>query len=220
MKEAVTWPNKERNGLTTPSGVFSTGPTRGGHFQRECSAPRNQYTGNRDSYQKDYSIEKTTSNALVSHDDAYDYDWSDQSEEAQKQFSVTFIGNKENRCKGTAVSLETKAQSFNTRLHDRETDPIFQIIKNCEGFVALVWSNSTGGKTIGKVKNKAGKLGFEEYSTNSKAFRVFNSRTRTIEENLHVQFSENTSNVAGSGPNWLFDIDALTNSMTEASLLQ
>ncbi|GJS62963.1 hypothetical protein Tco_0677527 [Tanacetum coccineum] len=51
------------------------------------------------------------------------------------------------------------------------------------------------------------------YSTNSKAFRVFNSRTRIVEENLHVQFSENTPNIAGSGPNWLFDIDALTNSM-------
>ncbi|GJV88636.1 ribonuclease H-like domain-containing protein [Tanacetum coccineum] len=51
------------------------------------------------------------------------------------------------------------------------------------------------------------------YSTNSKAFRVFNSRTRIVEENLHVQFSENKPNIAGSGPNWLFDIDALTNSM-------
>ncbi|GJU20493.1 hypothetical protein Tco_1153835 [Tanacetum coccineum] len=51
------------------------------------------------------------------------------------------------------------------------------------------------------------------YSTNSKAFRVFNSRTRIVEENMHVQFSENTPNIAGSGPNWLFDIDALTNSM-------
>ncbi|GKD83437.1 putative ribonuclease H-like domain-containing protein, partial [Tanacetum coccineum] len=51
------------------------------------------------------------------------------------------------------------------------------------------------------------------YSTNSKAFRVFNSRTRIVEENLHVQFSENTPNIAGSGPNWLFDIDALTKSM-------
>ncbi|GJV22049.1 ribonuclease H-like domain-containing protein [Tanacetum coccineum] len=46
-----------------------------------------------------------------------------------------------------------------------------------------------------------------------KAFRVFNSRTRIVEENLHVQFSENTPNIAGSGPNWLFDIDALTKSM-------
>ncbi|GJS57965.1 hypothetical protein Tco_0652749 [Tanacetum coccineum] len=54
---------------------------------------------------------------------------------------------------------------------------------------------------------------FVGYSTNSKAFRVFNSRTRIVEENLHVQFSENTPNIARSGPNWLFDIDALTNSM-------
>ncbi|GKC02592.1 hypothetical protein Tco_0994202, partial [Tanacetum coccineum] len=30
---------------------------------------------------------------------------------------------------------------------------------------------------------------------------------------MHVQFSKNTPNIAGSGPNWLFDIDALTNSM-------
>ncbi|GJZ18919.1 putative ribonuclease H-like domain-containing protein [Tanacetum coccineum] len=51
------------------------------------------------------------------------------------------------------------------------------------------------------------------YSTNSKAFRVFNSRTRIVEENLHVQFSENTPNNAGSGQNWLFDIDVLTKSM-------
>ncbi|GJX08436.1 uncharacterized mitochondrial protein-like protein [Tanacetum coccineum] len=54
---------------------------------------------------------------------------------------------------------------------------------------------------------------FVGYSTNSKAFRVFNSRTKIVEENLHVQFSKTTSNTARSGPNWLFDINALTNSM-------
>ncbi|GJQ99791.1 putative ribonuclease H-like domain-containing protein [Tanacetum coccineum] len=53
----------------------------------------------------------------------------------------------------------------------------------------------------------------DKYSTNSKAFIVFNSRTRIVKENLHVQFSENTPNIAGSRPNWLFDIDALTKSM-------
>ncbi|GJU95784.1 putative ribonuclease H-like domain-containing protein [Tanacetum coccineum] len=31
-----------------------------------------------------------------------------------------------------------------------------------------------------------------------------------VEENIHVQFSKNTPNIAGSRPNWLFDIDALT----------
>nr|GEV52866.1 putative ribonuclease H-like domain-containing protein [Tanacetum cinerariifolium] len=47
-------------------------------------------------------------------------------------------------------------------------------------------------------------------SSTLKAFRVFNSRTRIVEENLHIMFSESTHNVVGSGPYWLFDIDALT----------
>ncbi|GJS60833.1 hypothetical protein Tco_0655617 [Tanacetum coccineum] len=54
---------------------------------------------------------------------------------------------------------------------------------------------------------------FVGYSINSIAFRVFNSRTRIVEENLHVQFSEDIPNIAGSGLNWLFDIDAQTKSM-------
>ncbi|GJS55006.1 putative ribonuclease H-like domain-containing protein [Tanacetum coccineum] len=54
---------------------------------------------------------------------------------------------------------------------------------------------------------------FIGYSTNSKAFRVFNGRTRIVEKNLHVKFSEDTPNIEGSGPNWLFDIDALTKSI-------
>ncbi|GJT76317.1 retrovirus-related pol polyprotein from transposon TNT 1-94 [Tanacetum coccineum] len=66
---------------------------------------------------------------------------------------------------------------------------------------------------LDSFNRKANEGFFVGYSTNSKAFRVFNSRTRIVEENLHVQFSENTPNIAGSGPNWLFDIDALTNSM-------
>ncbi|GKD23790.1 putative ribonuclease H-like domain-containing protein [Tanacetum coccineum] len=66
---------------------------------------------------------------------------------------------------------------------------------------------------LGKFDGKADEGFFVGYSTNSKAFRVFNSRTRIVEENLHVQFSENTSNITGNGPSWLFDIDALTKSM-------
>nr|GFD26129.1 ribonuclease H-like domain-containing protein [Tanacetum cinerariifolium] len=51
------------------------------------------------------------------------------------------------------------------------------------------------------------------YSMSSKAFRVFNKRTRRIEENLHVEFLENKAIEQGAGPNWLFDIDSLTKSM-------
>nr|GEV98669.1 putative ribonuclease H-like domain-containing protein [Tanacetum cinerariifolium] len=51
------------------------------------------------------------------------------------------------------------------------------------------------------------------YSVCSKEFRVFNSRTRIIQETLHVNFLENKPNVAGTGPSWLFDIDSLTRTM-------
>nr|GEX45626.1 hypothetical protein [Tanacetum cinerariifolium]GEX46100.1 hypothetical protein [Tanacetum cinerariifolium] len=54
---------------------------------------------------------------------------------------------------------------------------------------------------------------FVGYSLNSKAFRVFNSITRIVEENLHIRFSESAPNVLGSGLDWLFDIDALTITM-------
>ncbi|GJR69982.1 putative ribonuclease H-like domain-containing protein [Tanacetum coccineum] len=49
---------------------------------------------------------------------------------------------------------------------------------------------------LGKFDGKADEGFFIGYYTNSKAFRVFNSRTRIVEENMHIQFSENTPNVA------------------------
>ncbi|GJY48955.1 putative ribonuclease H-like domain-containing protein [Tanacetum coccineum] len=66
---------------------------------------------------------------------------------------------------------------------------------------------------LGKFDGKADEGFFVGYSTNSKAYRVFNSRTMIVEENLHVKFSEETPNIAGNRSNWLFDIDALTISM-------
>nr|GEU46218.1 hypothetical protein [Tanacetum cinerariifolium] len=66
---------------------------------------------------------------------------------------------------------------------------------------------------VGKFDGKADKGFLVGYSTNSKAFRVYNSRTKKVEENLHVNFLENKPNIAGSGPEWLFDVDSLTNSM-------
>nr|GEX25663.1 retrovirus-related Pol polyprotein from transposon TNT 1-94 [Tanacetum cinerariifolium] len=71
----------------------------------------------------------------------------------------------------------------------------------------------------GKFYGKANEGFFVGYSLNSKAFRVFNSRNRIVEENLHVRFSENTPNNVGSEPNWLFDIDELTKSMNYQSVI-
>nr|GEU34916.1 ribonuclease H-like domain-containing protein [Tanacetum cinerariifolium] len=66
---------------------------------------------------------------------------------------------------------------------------------------------------LGKFEGKADEGFFVGYSLNSKTFRVFNSRTKIVEENLHIRFSENIPNVVGSRPDWLFDIDALTRTM-------
>nr|GEV84835.1 ribonuclease H-like domain-containing protein [Tanacetum cinerariifolium] len=66
---------------------------------------------------------------------------------------------------------------------------------------------------LGKFNGKVDEGFFVGYSLNSKAFRVFNCRKRTVEENLHIRFSESTPNIVGSGPDWLFDIDAPTRIM-------
>nr|GEV69210.1 retrovirus-related Pol polyprotein from transposon TNT 1-94 [Tanacetum cinerariifolium] len=66
---------------------------------------------------------------------------------------------------------------------------------------------------LGKFQGKVDEGFLLGYSVCSKAFRVFNSRTRIVQETLHVNFMENKPNVVGSGPAWLFDIDSLSQTM-------
>ncbi|GKB69226.1 ribonuclease H-like domain-containing protein, partial [Tanacetum coccineum] len=51
-----------------------------GHFERECRAPRNQDSRNREPTRRTMLVEETTLNALVSQCDGFSYDWSDQAE--------------------------------------------------------------------------------------------------------------------------------------------
>ncbi|GJS63403.1 putative ribonuclease H-like domain-containing protein [Tanacetum coccineum] len=67
--------------------------------------------------------------------------------------------------------------------------------------------------SLGKFDGKSDEGYLLGYSTTSKAFRVYNKRTKRVEENLHINFLEDQPNVAGTGPNWMFDLDFLTNSM-------
>nr|GEW64191.1 ribonuclease H-like domain-containing protein [Tanacetum cinerariifolium] len=50
----------------------------------------------------------------------------------------------------------------------------------------------------------------------SKAFRVYNTRTRKVEENLHITFLKNKPMIVGGGPEWLFNIDDVSESMNYA----
>ncbi|GJY10009.1 putative ribonuclease H-like domain-containing protein [Tanacetum coccineum] len=66
---------------------------------------------------------------------------------------------------------------------------------------------------LGKFDGKADEGFFVGYFVVSKATRVFNKRTKIIEETLNIIFLENTPNVTRNGPGWLFDVDSLTISM-------
>nr|GEX81406.1 ribonuclease H-like domain, reverse transcriptase, RNA-dependent DNA polymerase [Tanacetum cinerariifolium] len=66
---------------------------------------------------------------------------------------------------------------------------------------------------LGKFDGKVDEGYFVRYSMNSKAFRLYNIRTRKVEENLHTEFLENKPIVAGAGLEWLFNIDMLIKSM-------
>ncbi|GJU71347.1 ribonuclease H-like domain-containing protein [Tanacetum coccineum] len=67
--------------------------------------------------------------------------------------------------------------------------------------------------TLASFAGKSMKGFLVGYSLQSKAFRVYNLETKRVEENMHITFLENKPNVAGKGPNWLFDLDYLTDSM-------
>ncbi|GJZ90253.1 putative ribonuclease H-like domain-containing protein, partial [Tanacetum coccineum] len=66
---------------------------------------------------------------------------------------------------------------------------------------------------LGKFDGKSDEGYLLGYSTTSKTFRVYNKRTKRVEENMHIDFLEDQPNVAGSGPDWMFDLDFLTNTM-------
>ncbi|GJY35866.1 putative reverse transcriptase, RNA-dependent DNA polymerase [Tanacetum coccineum] len=68
-------------------------------------------------------------------------------------------------------------------------------------------------ETNGKFNRKSDEGFFVGYLINSKDFRVYNTRTRKVKENLHIRFLEDKSIIAGDRPKWLFDIDVLTKSM-------
>ncbi|GJY59884.1 putative ribonuclease H-like domain-containing protein [Tanacetum coccineum] len=66
---------------------------------------------------------------------------------------------------------------------------------------------------LSKFEGKIDEGFFVGYSVVSKAMRVFNKRTKIVEETLNIRFLKNATNVKGNGPDWLFDVDSLTISM-------
>ncbi|GJZ25018.1 putative ribonuclease H-like domain-containing protein [Tanacetum coccineum] len=82
---------------------------RRGHFARECRAPKNQDSGNRETTRRTMPIEETTSNALVSQCDGFGYDWSDQAEERPTNFALMAYTSSSSSSSDYEVSTCSKA---------------------------------------------------------------------------------------------------------------
>ncbi|GJQ99806.1 retrovirus-related pol polyprotein from transposon TNT 1-94 [Tanacetum coccineum] len=72
---------------------------------------------------------------------------------------------------------------------------------------------------LGKFDGKADEGFFIGYSLNSKTFKVLNSRTRIVEENLHIRFSESTPNVDTKASDNAFQAIEETKSVKDYILL-
>ncbi|GJY48668.1 ribonuclease H-like domain-containing protein [Tanacetum coccineum] len=83
---------------------------------------------------------------------------------------------------------------------------------SCE-MVLREYSRKLGLLSKNEFDEKSDEGFFVGYSLSSKAFRVYNIRTRKVQENLHIGFLENKPMIEGNGPKWLFDLDSLTQSM-------
>ncbi|GJW32593.1 putative ribonuclease H-like domain-containing protein [Tanacetum coccineum] len=100
--------------------------------------------------------------------------------------------------------------------HNKTPYELFRGFKPAIGFMKPFGCHVTILNTLdklGKFNGKSDEGFFVGYSLSSKAYRVYNTRTRKVQENLHVRFLENKPMIEGNGPKWLFDIDSLTQSM-------
>ncbi|GJU04142.1 putative ribonuclease H-like domain-containing protein [Tanacetum coccineum] len=105
---------------------------------------------------------------------------------------------------------------MNSKPHNKTPYELFRGIKPAIGFMKPFGCHVTILNTLdklGKFDGKSDEGFFVGYSLSSKAFRVYNIRTRKVQENLHVGFLENKPMLEGNGPKWLFDLDSLTQSM-------
>ncbi|GJT86902.1 retrovirus-related pol polyprotein from transposon TNT 1-94 [Tanacetum coccineum] len=114
------------------------------------------------------------------------------------------------------MEAELLAKGSNSKPHNILPYELFRGFKPAIGFMKPFGCHVTILNTLdklGKFDGKSDEGFFVGYSSSSKAFRVYNTRTRKVQENLHFGFLEKKPMMEGNGPKWLFDLDSLTQSM-------
>ncbi|GJV50195.1 uncharacterized mitochondrial protein-like protein [Tanacetum coccineum] len=172
-----------------------------GTFCWECQSSKNTRDNkNKETAQMECVIGNITSTAFVSCDGLSRYDWSDQDQEViDSGCSRHITGNSVARTpqqNGVAERRNrTLIEAVRTMLADSKLPTTF-------------WAEAvnTACYILGKFNGKTDEVSLLDTSLNSKAFRVFDSRARIVEENLHIRFSENIPNVVGTQFYWLLKI--------------
>nr|GEX01620.1 putative ribonuclease H-like domain-containing protein [Tanacetum cinerariifolium] len=145
------------------------------------------------------NVEDTSSKAMVAINGS-GFDWSYVSDdEAPTNMTFMDFSDSENRVLVVKPHLKTPYELFRGRTH-------------ALSFMRPFGCHVTILNTLDHMRKFDGKSNegfFVGYSTTSKAFRVYNTRTRKVEKNLHIKFLENKPIIAGDGPKWIFDIDTL-----------
>ncbi|GJS72180.1 putative ribonuclease H-like domain-containing protein [Tanacetum coccineum] len=127
---------------------------------------------------------------------------------------VTFGGGAKGGKITSKENLKTADESQVLLTVPRKNNMYSVDMKNINRVLVVKPHNKTPYELFrGKFDGKSDEGFFIRYSLNSKDFRVYNIRTRKVEENLHIRLLEYKPIIAGNGTKWLFDIDVLTKSM-------
>nr|GEY32885.1 hypothetical protein [Tanacetum cinerariifolium] len=176
--------------------------------RRKYRSPKDtRRTGAAEPQRRTAPVENSTLNALVSQCDGIgSYDWSYQAEEEHVTLLLWLLHHQ-----ALLLIMSRFTWVFFLATKD-ETSPILKtFITGLENQLSLKVKNRVlvtkpHNKTSyellhGRTPRKVDEGFLVGYSVNSKAFRVFNSRTRIIQETLHVNFLENKPNITGNQSN-------------------
>ncbi|GJZ76534.1 ribonuclease H-like domain-containing protein [Tanacetum coccineum] len=85
-----------------------------------------------------------------------------------------------------------------------ESQVILRVLRKDDVYSLVLKNIVSSGDPLGKFDGKSDEGYLLGYSTTSKAFRVYNKRTKRVEENMHIDFLEDQPNVEGSGTQELY----------------
>nr|GEZ77681.1 putative ribonuclease H-like domain-containing protein [Tanacetum cinerariifolium] len=198
-----------------------------GHFAKECRSPRDNR--NKETTRITVSVE----NFLAPKPDLVFTDNPNASESVANVFNVKSNTNKPRKDMSKThrpdapiikdwisdSEDETEIDKDNSSPLNRNVVPTAVLTRsrlmslNAARPVPTAVTQSTVKHPLGKFDGKADEGFLVGYFVNCKEFRLFNSRTRIVQETLHINFLENKPNVARIRHKWLFDINTITMSM-------